>query len=222
MKMTAGKVIGVGQARHKAYIYELLLVALNFLVPVAGSLPLNLKLFNGGRHRVFVLALVVARRPFQDLGIAYLEIPVVVVGDAREQLDHLRLDFSRRSIYYRVEDVVPNDPFPSLRQFACPGANLLAAIRARKRGEIHLDAAVTRHLTAGFTRPVATEVLLTAREREVLGHVAAGRSNQAIADRLVISERTVRTHVSNILSKLGLASRTPAAIWAREKGIGYP
>lgn len=99
---------------------------------------------------------------------------------------------------------------------------LTAAIRAGKRGEIHLDAAVTRHLTAGLTRPVAAEVILTTREREVLAHVAAGRSNQAIADRLVISERTVRTHVSNILSKLGLASRTQAAIWAREKGIGYP
>jgi DNA-binding NarL/FixJ family response regulator len=99
---------------------------------------------------------------------------------------------------------------------------LAAAIRAGKRGEIHLDSAVTRHLTAGFTRPAAADGLLTAREREILSHVAAGRSNQDIADRLVISERTVRTHVSNILSKLGLVSRTQAAIWAREKGIGYP
>ena len=98
---------------------------------------------------------------------------------------------------------------------------LAAAIRAGKRGEIHLDAAVTRHLTSGLTRPAAPDVLLTAREREVLGHVAAGRSNQDIADRLVISERTVRTHVSNILAKLGLVSRTQAAIWARENGVGF-
>jgi DNA-binding NarL/FixJ family response regulator len=55
----------------------------------------------------------------------------------------------------------------------------------------------------------------------VLGHVAAGRSNQDIADRLVISERTVRTHVSNILAKLGLVSRTQAAIWARDNGVGF-
>jgi DNA-binding NarL/FixJ family response regulator len=99
---------------------------------------------------------------------------------------------------------------------------LIAAIRAGRRGEIHLDAAVTRHLTSGLTRPAMNQVGLTTREREVLGHVAAGRSNQAIAEHLVISERTVRTHVSNILSKLGLASRTQAAIWARENGIDYP
>jgi DNA-binding NarL/FixJ family response regulator len=97
-----------------------------------------------------------------------------------------------------------------------------AAIRAGKRGEIHLDAAVTRHLTRGLTRPAAPDMVLTEREREVLGHVAAGRSNQDIAGRLVISERTVRTHVSNILAKLGLVSRTQAAIWARENGVGYP
>lgn len=96
-----------------------------------------------------------------------------------------------------------------------------AAIRAGKRGEIHLDAAVTRHLTSGLTRPVAPDMVLTEREREVLAQVAAGRSNQDIADRLIISERTVRTHVSNILAKLGLVSRTQAAIWARENGIGY-
>lgn len=98
---------------------------------------------------------------------------------------------------------------------------LAAAIRAGNRGEMHLDAAVTRHLTGGLTRLAAPDVLLTAREREVLGHVAAGRSNQGIADALVISERTVRTHVSNILAKLGLVSRTQAAIWARENDVGY-
>lgn len=98
---------------------------------------------------------------------------------------------------------------------------LSAAIRAGRRGEIHLDAAVTRHLTSSLTRPAVPGYLLTARERVVLGEVAAGRSNQEIADRLVLSERTVRTHVSNILAKLGLASRTQAAIWARENDIGY-
>jgi DNA-binding NarL/FixJ family response regulator len=98
---------------------------------------------------------------------------------------------------------------------------LSAAIRAGKRGEIHLDAAVTRHLTSGLNRPAAPDMVLTEREREVLGHVAAGQSNQDIADRLMISERTVRTHVSNILAKLGLVSRTQAAIWARENGVGY-
>ena len=96
---------------------------------------------------------------------------------------------------------------------------LASAIRAGKRGEIHLDAAVTRHLTSGLTPRPAADAQLTAREWEVLRQVAAGHSNQAIADRLVISERTVRTHVSNILGKLGVASRTQAALWAREQGV---
>jgi DNA-binding NarL/FixJ family response regulator len=60
---------------------------------------------------------------------------------------------------------------------------------------------------------------LTDREREVLALVAKGLSNQQIADTLVISERTARTHVSNILSKLGVASRTQAALLAIREGI---
>jgi DNA-binding NarL/FixJ family response regulator len=60
---------------------------------------------------------------------------------------------------------------------------------------------------------------LTDREREVLVLVAQGLSNQQIADSLVISERTARTHVSNILGKLGVASRTQAALLAIREGI---
>ena len=56
-------------------------------------------------------------------------------------------------------------------------------------------------------------------EREILTLVAGGRSNQEIATELVISERTARTHVSNILRKLDLRSRTQAALWAREHGL---
>src|SRR2546421_236680 len=60
---------------------------------------------------------------------------------------------------------------------------------------------------------------LTPREREILVLVAQGKSNHDIADTLVISERTARTHVSNVLSKLGLASRTQAALWAIREGL---
>ena len=60
---------------------------------------------------------------------------------------------------------------------------------------------------------------LTERELEVLQLVAQGRSNQEIADYLVISEATVRTHVSNILGKLHLASRTQAALYALRQGL---
>ena len=63
---------------------------------------------------------------------------------------------------------------------------------------------------------------LTARERDVLGGVARGLSNRAIADELGITERTARTHVSNILAKLGLTSRTQAALLAAEHGLRGP
>ena len=95
-----------------------------------------------------------------------------------------------------------------------------AAIRAARRGEVHLDPAIARQLTRALVNPKAQTVnALTDREREVLVLVAEGLSNQQIADALVISERTARTHVSNILSKLGVASRTQAALLAIREGI---
>ena len=96
---------------------------------------------------------------------------------------------------------------------------LAAAIRAAYRGEVHLDPAVARKLTQSLVAPAHTISALTAREREVLVLVAKGQSNHEIADALLISERTARTHVSNILSKLGLPSRTQAALWAVREGL---
>jgi DNA-binding NarL/FixJ family response regulator len=93
------------------------------------------------------------------------------------------------------------------------------AIRAAYRGEVHLDPAVAGLLARRVRErasAAAPEEPLTEREREVLGLVARGLSNKAIADRLAITERTARTHVSNILGKLGLASRTQAALFAVE------
>lgn len=99
-----------------------------------------------------------------------------------------------------------------------------AAIRAAQRGEVHLDPAVARQLTASLRRGTATSPkdLLTEREREILALVAQGKANKEIAAELVISERTARTHVSNILSKLDLTSRTQAALWAVREGLAPP
>ena len=60
---------------------------------------------------------------------------------------------------------------------------------------------------------------LTAREQEVAGLVARGLSNRAIAESLVLSERTVETHVANALAKLSFSSRSQLAVWANEKGL---
>jgi DNA-binding NarL/FixJ family response regulator len=97
--------------------------------------------------------------------------------------------------------------------------DLAAAIRAAHDGEVHLDPVVARKLTQLLIAPAHTATALTARERDVLVLVARGYSNREIADSLVISERTARTHVSNVLVKLNLASRTQAALWAIREGL---
>ena len=99
---------------------------------------------------------------------------------------------------------------------------VVAAIRAAARGEVFLDPAVARQLTHELVSPPTGISALTSRERDVLILVAQGRSNQEIADELVISERTVRTHVSNVLRKLALTSRTQAALVAVREGLVPP
>jgi DNA-binding NarL/FixJ family response regulator len=96
---------------------------------------------------------------------------------------------------------------------------IVLAIRAADRGQVHLDRAVTRTLTQALVAPHRTNVALTAREREVLVHVARGRSNREISRALSIGERTVQTHLGNVLAKLGLHSRTQAALWAVREGL---
>ena len=92
------------------------------------------------------------------------------------------------------------------------------AIRAAYHGEVHLDPAVSRLLAQRLRQRKDAEPIepLTAREKEVLSQLAKGASNKEIAYELGITERTARTHVSNILGKLALASRTQAALYAVE------
>jgi DNA-binding NarL/FixJ family response regulator len=92
------------------------------------------------------------------------------------------------------------------------------AIRAARAGEVHLDPQVAKVLAQRMRsrRDEPPVESLTAREVEVLQLVAKGAANKEIAAELSITERTARTHVSNILGKLGLASRTQAALWAVE------
>jgi len=100
---------------------------------------------------------------------------------------------------------------------------LIQAIRDVYNGESSLHPTIARKLIRELNRPAShlppSDEPLTDREVEVLVFVARGYSNQEIADELVISERTVRTHVSNILSKLHLANRTQAALYALKEGL---
>ena len=93
------------------------------------------------------------------------------------------------------------------------------AIRGALDGQMHLDPAVARLLADSVRAPRRPAERLTPREREVLALVAEGASNRQIARTLVMSERTARTHVSAVLAKLGLVSRTQAALWAVREGL---
>ncbi|MGN6300252.1 MAG: response regulator [Angustibacter sp.] len=97
--------------------------------------------------------------------------------------------------------------------------DVVAAIRAAVAGEVRLDPAAAAALAAGLRTPRTAVAELTDREREVVVLIAEGRTNRDIARTLGVAERTARTHVSNILTKLGLASRTQAAMWAVREGL---
>ncbi|WP_308312299.1 response regulator transcription factor [Streptomyces sp. ICN903] len=98
---------------------------------------------------------------------------------------------------------------------------LAGAIRSVHAGHVLLQPEVARALLSqeGADGGPGRGTSLTEREREVLALIADGRSNREIARRLVLSEKTVKTHVSNILMKLDLADRTQAALWAVRHGM---
>ena len=111
-----------------------------------------------------------------------------------------------------------------------PAEELAAAIRVVAAGESLLAPVVTRRVIDAFVRRAAPPrapldarlSTLTPRELEVLGLVARGLSNQDISARLVVSEGTTKTHVSNVLAKLGLRDRVQAVVFAYEAGVVVP
>ncbi|GAB2671978.1 response regulator [Kribbella swartbergensis] len=107
-----------------------------------------------------------------------------------------------------------------------PAEELAAAIRVVAAGDSLLAPGVTRRVIDAFVHRAPAPSrrdprldLLTARETEVLGQLARGRSNTDIAARLFVSEATTKTHVSNVLSKLQLRDRVQAVIFAYENGV---
>ena len=107
---------------------------------------------------------------------------------------------------YLLKDVEPED--------------LVNAIRAAVRGQATLHPSVAARLIQGMEHPDDDSLAnLTERELDVLRLVARGKSNKEIADELVIAEGTVKSHVSNILSKLHLAHRTQAALYALKRKL---
>ena len=110
---------------------------------------------------------------------------------------------------YLLKDTAPDD--------------IIHAIREVNAGRSSLHPSIALRVLQEINRPQQKEVLtedpLTVRELEIVKHIARGMTNNEIADLLVVSERTVRTHVSNILGKLHLANRTQAALYALREGL---
>lgn len=107
------------------------------------------------------------------------------------------------------------------------GDQLIHAVRVVASGDALIAPSVTRRLIAEFARRPASDAVsgldeLTDRETEVLAHVARGLSNAEIADQLFVSETTVKTHVSHILTKLALRDRVQAVVAAYESGLVTP
>ncbi|MDB6171551.1 MAG: yxjL [Chthoniobacteraceae bacterium] len=122
--------------------------------------------------------------------------------------------------------------FDALRAGACgyllkdtPSKKLVEAIHAAVRGESVIDPSVAAKVVAEFNRlslrggPIGGNPLLSAREHDVLRQVARGRTNKEIASALHVAEGTVKNHLTNIFSRLGVIDRTQAALKARDLGI---
>jgi DNA-binding NarL/FixJ family response regulator len=101
---------------------------------------------------------------------------------------------------------------------------IVSAVAAAVRGEVVFSAGIAPRVLAFFSRPASAGAQpfaeLTEREREILDLVARGLTNPAIARRLVLSEKTVRNHVSNVFAKLHVSGRAEAVARARDAGLG--
>lgn len=163
-----------------------------------------------------------------DVILMDLEMPGIGGVEATRQIVESRPE-SR--IVVLSSHSAEEDVFPALKAGAVgyllkhsAPEDVLQAIRQAQQGETALHPAIARMVLRELhhpapAKPAPTAGSLSEREREVLRLVARGMSNQEIADALVVSEATVRSHVSSILSKLQLASRTQAALYALREGL---
>lgn len=169
-------------------------------------------------------------------GVAELRPDVILMDlvmpemDGIEAIRHIKAQQPKACILVLTTFAGEDKIFPAIKAGAlgyhlkdASPEELVQAIRQVYRGQPSLHPVIARKVLQELSSPSAerppTPEPLTQRELEVLQLVAQGLDNQEIADKLVISEATVRTHVSNILGKLQLASRTQAALYALREGL---
>jgi NarL family two-component system response regulator LiaR len=133
---------------------------------------------------------------------------VIVVTSYHED-EHIFPAIRAGALSYVLKDIDPDDLAEAIRRANAGEAVLNPRVAARMVKELH----------GQREQSVNPFSELTDREMEVLRQIAAGKSNHEIAEDLVISEKTVKTHISNILSKLHLVDRTQAAVFAWQEGI---
>jgi DNA-binding NarL/FixJ family response regulator len=181
-----------------------------------------------------IAALDVVRREVPDVVLMDIRMPRL---DGIEATRRIAADERLRSTRVVILTTFESDDniFAALRAGAsgflvkdAGAVELLHAVRVVARGESLLSPSVTRRLVAEFARipaddhPPAELGELTEREREVMKLVAAGLSNDEIAERLVVSPATAKTHVSRIMGKLGARDRTQLVVMAYESGLVTP
>lgn len=133
----------------------------------------------------------------------------VIVLTSYHDDEHIFPAIRAGALSYVLKDIDPDELAEAIRKAHCGEAVLNSRVAARLVKELH----GARHEAANpFTE-------LTGRELDVLKLIAAGKNNQEIAESLVISEKTVKSHITNILNKLHLADRTQAAVFAWQEGI---
>lgn len=133
----------------------------------------------------------------------------VIVLTSYHEDEHIFPAIRAGALSYVLKDIDPDELADSIRRARAGEAVLNPRVAARMVQEIH-----------GARSQAANPFQeLTDRELDVLRQVAAGKNNREIAEALVISEKTVKTHITNILSKLHLADRTQAAVYAWQEGI---
>jgi NarL family two-component system response regulator LiaR len=134
----------------------------------------------------------------------------VIIFTSYHEDEHIFPAIRAGALSYLLKDALPNE--------------IADAIRKAARGEAMLDSRVAARIVQDMqqnaeTEPVNAFAVLSERELEVLRLIATGATNQEIAEKLVIGESTVKSHVGNILGKLHLADRTQAAVYAWARGI---